>query len=147
MRITTQSRQLHISLSQAQKVLGSGQLGKVAGQFTAERLEKETKEAWPEASDPITDRPWAERKNDRDPGRAILVKSGSLRREVGTESQVDGKRIFVRGYVNGSASKYALTHQDGSPSRNIPQRRYMGLSERDYRRVEERIQKWIEHSL
>jgi phage gpG-like protein len=58
-----------------------------------------------------------------DSGRAILVKSGRLRRSfyMSVESQ---NRVIV---VN--PTPYSVYHNYGNPSRNLPQRKFMGKSQ------------------
>lgn len=65
--------------------------------------------------------------------RAILVKSGDLRRDV----QV--RRTTFREIVIGTldTAAYATVHNDGLPSRNIPQREYLG----DSRKLDQKIVK------
>jgi phage virion morphogenesis protein len=43
----------------------------------------------------------------------------------------------------GANSKYAATHQFGDPSRNIPERPFLGLSQEDEQAVHEIINKWL----
>lgn len=82
---------------------------------------------------------WKKRKN-KDSGRAILVKTGALRRSI---------RVLSRGrnfLVVGSTKKYAAVHNEGlrsgrprGGSFNMPQRRFIGKS----KTLDEKITKLI----
>lgn len=132
----------------ALRQLGSGidDGGKVIGQLVAEELEAESKAAFREQADPVTAKPWARRAGNRDPQRAILFQWGKLKGGINAKARLKTKtRVLVEGAVIGSAHKYALKHQEGTD--NLPQRRFMGLSDEDWDRVEKRYRKAMQKRL
>lgn len=77
--------------------------------------------------DDSTVKPWKSRKNNIDPGRAILVGKanrggGRLRRSFASAVQ-SLNRITVTNFA-----PYSVYHNYGNPSRNLPQRKFMGRS-------------------
>lgn len=68
---------------------------------------------------------WKPRKNDKDKGRAILVKSGNLRRAVNDsiESVSFDKTVLA---VRGAVGDYAVVHNYGKGK--MPKRKFMGHS-------------------
>jgi len=118
---------------------------KIAAQIVGEELEAESKTAFREQADPMTAKPWAKRKGNRDPERALLIQTGALRRGVNASvKQISKDRAVIEGAVVGPAADYALQHQEGDQGRNLVARPYMGLNEADWKRVDGRITKAVE---
>lgn len=80
---------------------------------------------------------WKPRKNNTDPGRAILVKSGDLKRDV-RKRKTDFRRIVV-GTQN---IKYADYHNNSTP--RLPRREFIGESEKLNTKIERLIINSIE---
>lgn len=70
--------------------------------------------------DDSTVKPWKSRKNNLDPGRAILVKTGRLRRSFNMLVQ-SVNRIFVE-----NDAPYSVYNNYGT--KRLPQRKFMGKS-------------------
>ena len=70
---------------------------------------------------------WKPRKNDKDPGRAILIKSGDLRRSIKEVSRTSNSVTI------GSDLPYAEAHNKGltvGHGAKLPKRQFMGASEK-----------------
>ena len=77
---------------------------------------------------------WPKRKRaERGTRRALLVKSGQLKRET-TNVQIQGNKIFVE-----TDLPYAETHNEGLDSRNIPQRQFVGNSPKLDNKIKKQI--------
>jgi phage gpG-like protein len=63
---------------------------------------------------------WEPRKNNRESDRAILIKTGDLRRSIKVVDQ-DAKSVTI-----GSDLEYAQVHNEGT--KNTPKRQFMGYS-------------------
>lgn len=74
---------------------------------------------------------WQKRKNNKDSGRAILVKSGDLRRSIRV-SRADFNRITITSDLH-----YAKYHNDGTD--RLPQRKFIGDSENLIKKIKEKI--------
>lgn len=72
-----------------------------------------------------------EEEQDRKKRRALLVKSGRLRRSVRVV-KIEGKRVIV-----GSDVPYAQRHNEGL--KNMPQRKFLGFSERLKKKIRQTI--------
>jgi phage gpG-like protein len=71
--------------------------------------------------DNTTVQPWKSRKGGKDPGRAILVKTGRLRRSFNMIVQ-SISRVFVE-----NDAPYGIHHNYGT--KKMPQRKFMGKSQ------------------
>lgn len=75
---------------------------------------------------------WRPRKNNADPGRALLVKTGKLLRSFRTE--VKGMTIKIMTNI-----PYAGYHQTGTD--RMPKRQFMGESQRLNAKIADRVKK------
>lgn len=83
--------------------------------------------------------PWKRRKDKKDPGRAILVKTGRLRRSIRLR-QASFEKILILSDV-----KYAAIHNEGLGK--MPKRKFMGNSTRLNKRINKVIQRFIREAL
>lgn len=134
---------IHVDVSRVERTfkrlareLSSDHAEKIAAQIISEEVEDAAKSSFAKQADPVSGARWKKRKGNVDPGRAILIKSGSLRRGISVETDVRPGKAVISGVVVGSASDYALKHQEGL---GVTRRRYMGLSEERWRRALKRI--------
>lgn len=73
--------------------------------------------------DDNTIKPWQARKSNKDnKGRAILVKSGRLRRSFDVLVQGPNRVSVI------NDAPYGVYHNYGNPKKNLPQRKFMGRS-------------------
>lgn len=85
-------------------------------------------EQWPDWSDDYA--------ATRHGGHSLLMNEGDLVQSI--QHLVDGYTL-----EHGSNLVYARTHQEGDPSRNIPQREFLGISDDNAREIDEVIGEWM----
>ncbi len=133
--ITANDRQIHEGLQALQDKLGNlkpvfQDIGEALLNSTRERFHTQTA---PDGS------PWAalspntrKKKNQN----LILTLNGYLRGTLNYQADKDSLRV-------GTPLIYGATHQFGNPSRNIPARPFLGLSEDDTQYILETMAEWL----
>lgn len=97
---------------------------------------------------------WQKRKDKKDQGRAILIKSGALRKSLRIS------RITKRGFSVSSELPYSAVHNEGSKApkrrkgrsgrkgkKNMPKRQFMGKSRRLNRIIEKKLDRRLNRIL
>lgn len=87
---------------------------------------------------------WAKRAGDFELERAILVKTGTLKKSV-KPSKISGKEVVLTSEIFGSEYDYAADHNYGL--KNMPKREFLGPSKvlniKINKIIEKAISKWI----
>jgi phage gpG-like protein len=82
---------------------------------------------------------WKQRKGNKDPQRAILVKSSRLKRSIFIKSASFSKIVIA------SRSPYAEYHNEGTDI--LPQRKFMGNSHVLKKKLEKKLESMIKEAL
>ena len=82
---------------------------------------------------------WPARKNNKDVGRAILVKTGNLRNSIFV------RRANFNVITISSDTKYGQYHNEGT--NRLPQRKFMGESESLKKKIVDKVTKEIKNAL
>lgn len=114
------------------KIVGRLHTGQVQERIDTEKTAPDGSQ-WPDWSDDYAD--------TRGEGKSLLEDEGDLLTSI-HERLINQNTIAV-----GSSLIYAATHNEGDPDRNIPARKYLGLSDENQDEMEIVIIDWLDRQL